>query len=318
MSARGNAALFPTDGEIDYGWYGNMRYGTMRQKIEASSAVASVNLAKPLPANARVVHTQLHNDGAVTLATAVRFGLGISDNPAIFGLSGTDMTDGANHPIWENVNPGMIFANPVASEAVTNTTTETAFTFTGIAEPSIAANQLRPGDVIRIRYQGIATSTNSTDTLTVRAKVGGTTVSTQAANDVANNDVWVGTIDVIVREVGASGTMVAQMIASADADAQGSPAVADSLASTSLDTTAAVEVSVTAEWSVASASNSCRLDVLTVEHLRPVHPFTTSETTLAVSAVSAAGVQAGTLATAAGGGVDVEIGFLEIVNEIPD
>jgi hypothetical protein len=39
------------------------------------------------------------------------------------------------------------------------------------------------------------------------------------------------------------------------------------LASTAVDTTAALTLAVSAQWSVASASDSCRLDVCNVEIL---------------------------------------------------
>ena len=154
---------------------------------------------------------------------------------------------------------GLLYAAVAASSAVTNTTTETT-----MHSVSIPADTLRAGMVLRIRAQGIATATNSTDTLTIKVKLGSTVVCATAAVDVANNDVWVLDTEVTIRTEGASGTLVAAGLAVLGVEGTAT-ARADMLASTAVDTTAAITVAVTATWSVASASNSCRNDVFNVE-----------------------------------------------------
>lgn len=157
---------------------------------------------------------------------------------------------------------GKLYAQVAASAAVTNTTTETNFDKTY----SIPAGKLKAGDILRIRAQVIATATNATDTLTVRLKLGSTTIVATSAVDVANNDIAVLDVTIILRTVGASGTMVAFGFVSL-----GVPGTATgravNLASTAVDTTAALVAAVSAEWSVANAGNSCRLDGFTVERL---------------------------------------------------
>jgi hypothetical protein len=287
-------------GSITYKLFDNLKYGVLRSRV-ALAAAASGTLGIQLPANARPLWAQSNIVSAFTHSTATRYGVGTSADPDAYILSSTTFLE----------SPGCIFSNSVASAAITNTNAATAFSFTGQAIPSIPANFLKPGDVIRINYQGIATATDSTDTLAIAVKVGSVTVSTQAANDVANNDVFVGTAVAVVRAVGSSGTLVAMDLATLDADADGDPAVGAAVASTTLDTSAAVDVSVTATWSVATLSNSCRLDILTIEVLRPALQISSSATDLLVSAVSNAGVQAGTTT----GTVDVEIHF-EVLNGI--
>jgi hypothetical protein len=154
-------------------------------------------------------------------------------------------------------NSDLSYASVAASTALTNTTTETSFgkTFT------IPANQLQVGSVIKYRTQGIATATNSTDTLTIKVYVGGVEVASTGAVDVANNDIWVIDGEVTIRTVGASGTFVGNDIHILDA--AGTGAVSGYKASTAIDTTAAVSVDVKGTWSVANAGNSCRLDSLT-------------------------------------------------------
>lgn len=155
---------------------------------------------------------------------------------------------------------GLIYNSVAASAAVTNTTTETAFD----KSVTVPANELVAGSGLRIRAQAIATSTNSTDTLTLKAYVGSVEVATTGAIDVANNDIGVIDVAVTVRTAGASGTcVVAGMVG---LGAAGTVTMKGTYkASQTLDTTAANAVTVKATWSVASASNSVRLDVLAVE-----------------------------------------------------
>lgn len=157
------------------------------------------------------------------------------------------------------------YSNEAASSAISNTTTETAFD-TSYTFPK---NSLDAGQVIKIKWQGIATSTNSTDTLAIKVYIGGITgtlLFTHAATDVANNNVFMGEYELIVRTVGASGTVVGFGTGKSVPAAEGTATYKDDiLASTTINTTAVQQVAVSATWSVASASNSVRLDFLTVE-----------------------------------------------------
>lgn len=162
---------------------------------------------------------------------------------------------------------GRAYTNTAASTAVSNTTTETLFD----KSYSLPANTLKAGTLVRIRYQGIATATNSTDTLAVKLYIGGlsgTVLISHAATDVANNDVFSGEMSLICRTAGASGTIVGAGTYKSVPAAAGTATYKDAiLASTTIDTTAAQVIGVSAQWSVASASNSCRLDFLSVEVL---------------------------------------------------
>ena len=151
-----------------------------------------------------------------------------------------------------------------ASTALSNTITETAFSNGSV---SIPANTLKVGDVIRVKSQGIATATNSTDTLTVKPYLGATELATTGAVDVANNDIWDIDLTIVIRTIGASGTYV--VTGSVSLGAAGTVTKkAVYVASTAIDTTAAITLAVKGTWSVASASNSCRQDVFTVEHVK--------------------------------------------------
>lgn len=161
---------------------------------------------------------------------------------------------------------GKLYSQVAAATAHSNTTTEALFD----KSISIAANTLRAGDILKIRAQGIATSTNSTDTLTAVLYLGGLSgiaLATTGAVDVANDDIFAFDYDVVIRTAGDSGTMVGTGYVSLGASGTVT-AKAVYKASTSIDTTAAQVVGVGADWSVASASNSARLDILNVHLLR--------------------------------------------------
>jgi hypothetical protein len=163
------------------------------------------------------------------------------------------------------VAPVVVFTNEAASTAVTNTTTETLFS----TQYSIPPRSLAPGQRIKIRYQGIATATNGTDTLAVKLYIGGlagTLLISHAATDVANNDVFAGEYELIVRTIGATGTIVGVGTYKSVPAAEGTATYKDDiLASTTIDTTTAKVIGVSATWSVANAGNSVRLDILSVE-----------------------------------------------------
>lgn len=156
-----------------------------------------------------------------------------------------------------------LYANTAASANHTNTTTEANFD----KSVSIPAHCLQVGDILKIRALAIAPTTNATDTLTLLLTVGGITVATTGAVDVANNDIGYFDATVVVRAVGAAA--VASFAASG-VQALGVMGTVTAkpftkVEATSFDTTAAVVVAVNADWSVASASNIARLDLLTVE-----------------------------------------------------
>jgi hypothetical protein len=94
----------------------------------------------------------------------------------------------------------------------------------------------------------------------------GTALIAMAATDVANDNVFTGEFELIVRTNGASGTVVGVGTFKSIPAAEGTMTIKDDiLASTAIDTTVAQNVCVTATWSVASASNSVRLDVMRVD-----------------------------------------------------
>lgn len=158
---------------------------------------------------------------------------------------------------------GVLVENLADSTTVTNTVAETTFSNGTVTIP---ANNLRAGDIIRIRGTVAFPATNATDTATVRVKLGATTVLTIPATDVANGDVAQFDVSVYVRTVGAAGTIVASSTFSIGV--LGTATLRTStLDSTAIDTTVAQAITVTVQWSVANAGNQAILRTLVVEKI---------------------------------------------------
>ena len=155
------------------------------------------------------------------------------------------------------------YAAVAASTAVTNTTTETAFS----NSHTIPANTLQTGDVLKIRAPGIAPATNSTDTLTLKLKIGSTVIAATAAADVANNDIGYFDAMVVVRRQLVRAAALSRPARKGSAPPAPSPANRSTWPQRPSTPRCDQLISVTATWSVANAGDSCRLDMLTVERL---------------------------------------------------
>jgi hypothetical protein len=159
---------------------------------------------------------------------------------------------------------GVVYRTVAAGTALTASDTETL-----LGSFSIPADTLVAGSVIKLRYQGIVTASNSTDTLTVKVYIGGlagTAILTGTATDAANSDIFEGEALIQIRTAGESGTFVAVGSHVDVPEASGTAVrVVESLGSTAIDTTAAQVVGVAGTWSTTNAGNSCRLDIMVVE-----------------------------------------------------
>lgn len=159
----------------------------------------------------------------------------------------------------------LLYANTAASTAITASSAETAFS----TNYTLPANTLRAGTVIKVRFQGIATATTSTDTLTIKLYIGGiagTAILTSASTDATNNDIFAGEVYIIIRTIGASGTFVANGTFTTVEAASGTATRVDVIkASTAIDTTVAQQLTASGTWSTNSGSDSCRMDIFVVE-----------------------------------------------------
>lgn len=158
----------------------------------------------------------------------------------------------------------LLYANTAESAEHENTTDAADFD----KSYTIAANTLKAGDVIRIRGHVTVNDNNAADTLTLLLKIGSVTIVSSDALDVADGDIFYFDAEVIVRTIGAAGTIVANGITAYDAAGTDTEPNNFVLAETALDTTAAAKIAVNADWSAAHADNEASLTMLTVELLR--------------------------------------------------
>lgn len=162
-------------------------------------------------------------------------------------------------------NPGRYPVNIVAPSAtLTNLAAETVFsngTYT------IPANFLKAGDVIRIHTKAVDIAQNSTNTETIKIYQGGTALANSGALALAAGQYSIIDLDWTIRTIGASGTYVAEGYMSANPAAS----ITDSsftVASTAIDTTAAIAITVKATQSAQSAGNQIALDEFRIEIIR--------------------------------------------------
>jgi hypothetical protein len=152
----------------------------------------------------------------------------------------------------------------VANSATFTNTTDAA----DVATKQIApANGLKKYDRFRIVMAGTCPSTNSTDTLTLLAKIGGQTAGSTGAIDVANNDPFVAVLDCVVWATGASGSIqVTGFVALKTTTVPVSTTL-------TVDTTAAVSAAVNADWSAISTSDQFVVTALSVDFQAGTGPF---------------------------------------------
>lgn len=158
--------------------------------------------------------------------------------------------------------PELQYSNDLVSAEVEDTTTPTNFD----KNYTFPANDIEVGDVINIKGYVYILDTNSTDTLLIKLLFAGVELHATTALDVADGDLFIFEMTVIVRTIGASGTFIAfGMITQ---DAPGGAMVSVEQQSSAIDTTGTNLVAVQATWSVAHADNEVRLEGLVVTRQR--------------------------------------------------
>ena len=148
--------------------------------------------------------------------------------------------------------------NHVSDNVVGTSTTHTNTTDAADAGTlTISAGRLKVGTIIKVMSFGTVTDTNSTDTLTniLNLTHGSTTVAlaTGAALDVADNDVVQADATIQILTTGSAGTFAA--IGKIHTDAAGGTIVRNYVASTAIDTTVDLVLTMNCDWSVAHAEN---------------------------------------------------------------
>jgi hypothetical protein len=157
-------------------------------------------------------------------------------------------------------------ANNLAASTTLGASSAAELTFSN-GTVTIPANTLKVADVLRIRGHGTYPATNSTDTATVKVKIGSAAILTSPAVDVANADIFVFDATLVIRTIGATGTCIGSGFINV-----GVPTTATTRAShvvsTTIDTTGALSLTVTNTFSVSDAGNGTILQSLIVEHVK--------------------------------------------------
>jgi hypothetical protein len=242
-------------------------YGQINNNFFDGVGTFAQTAIKPIAGNCRIHDnyirglnnvTAIDVSGAELSSVQGNYFVDLTGGQAIVPRADTLLRDNYGYP------DQLVYSSTVPSASVTNTVIETTFD----QFYTIPANRLRAGDLIRVRAQGIVTSSNATDTLDIHLEIGGQQVLATGAVDVSNSDIFVIDAVATIRATGMPGTMVAAGWVALGTEGMVT-AKAGKLVGGSINTTIARDVFVSATWSAASAANSVRLDLFTVEILSP-------------------------------------------------
>lgn len=158
----------------------------------------------------------------------------------------------------------LLYVLLAAGTALSDSTTETV-----LDSYNVEAHTFRKNKVLRVKGSVRATATNSTDTLTLKVRVGsetktGTVVIDSGAIDVADEDIFVFELDLIARDDPGEDVDIVARSLYGGPDAAGSNAKIGHEIIANEETDADVLIEVTGTWSVANAGNSCQMESLEV------------------------------------------------------
>lgn len=158
-----------------------------------------------------------------------------------------------------------LFRSSADSAVITNTTAETAYS---TASHTIAANTLAAGDELKAGFDGIYSTQGFTNgQMTIRLKAGSVVLATLGVVNAADTmpKYFKFQVNVEVRSIGASGSLVTTV----PTRIFGNGLLKDTnrVVST-VDTTAAIQLQLTAQWAVANAGNSTKLHYAAYDRIK--------------------------------------------------
>jgi hypothetical protein len=138
-----------------------------------------------------------------------------------------------------------------------------------LASYSIPASTIKAGTIVKVRFQGICSTTTGATTLTYRLRMGpttltGTAIITSGAVDAADNDIFTGYAEIVGRAAPGATAAVVAVTQFSQVAAAGGAVIAGFMGSTNFATNGILLLELTADWSAADA-NSCRADIFNVE-----------------------------------------------------
>ena len=170
---------------------------------------------------------------------------------------------------WRSCVAGVVFANTSVSNTISSTNTETNFN----QNYSIPANDCQPGRVYRITAQGVYGTQSTPGNLTLRVKLGSTTIGatpTAAPTGSLTNQGWRVELQFTCVTAGASGTIESQgnaMLYSNTTTAQ--TRMISNTSTVTVDTTTAQTLQLSAQWATSSATNTITMRQLVVDASGP-------------------------------------------------
>lgn len=262
--------------------YRRVKLNSSQEVVYADADDIGIGITEDAAASAGVVTVRLHNAPGtrkVVCAAAVDIGdilYGADDGkvndivtvgPAMYealAAGSADLSVIEVIPLGARATGSkLLYSNQANSADHENTTDEAAFD----KSKTIDGASLRVGDVLEVVAQANVLDNNSTDTLTLRLKVGSEEIIATAAVDVADGDIGYIHAFIAVRALGASGA-----IAACGVQGLGVPGTVTAKpffkSEAAEDLSGDVAITVTADWSVAHADNEVFLENLIVIHHR--------------------------------------------------
>jgi hypothetical protein len=151
-----------------------------------------------------------------------------------------------------------ILFSATANATIANTTSELTMFGTGVGSLTLPANKLAAGAGLRINFWGYKTNPGSAGTVTIRMKIGGSTLATAVVTPGATTDTLVrAEMMITCRTAGVSGTVIGQgqvvMPESATANRYWDLV---STGTTVVDTTGTLVLDVTLQWASGVATRT--------------------------------------------------------------
>lgn len=210
--------------------------------------------------------TQVYAAGSIPISTPAKDDelLMLLQNGQNVGVN-VGLCSAGDGTLVANIGP-QLYIITAASTAITNTNTETTFSN---GSYSIPANFLQAGDIIHIRARATVTGQTASATQNVKLYFGASNLlcSSTAQNLAANNQVLIDQY-ITIRTSGSSGTYVASGEVSYGSETASTSNATFALSAT-VNTAAAVVVSLSGTCNANNTANTIELDEFCIEVDRP-------------------------------------------------
>lgn len=156
---------------------------------------------------------------------------------------------------------GTVFVQ-TADKTVANTTTETTLVGTGLGTTTLPTDFFVAGRAFRITATGYYTTRHAETTLRIKVKLGTTIILDTGAStmtvDIAGKSWTIPLVDITCRDVGETGHVMANGFINFATATKGSSIdqFTPNTTAVEVDTTGTLEITITAQWGHADASNT--------------------------------------------------------------